>query len=250
MRRLKELFQGTGFLLEGFLILKSHPGLWVFALIPFIIDLLVFGLGVFWGSSFLGAWVATALGWALSPAAGIWYQMLYYPLLAVFWLVFLVLLGYLVFLLGAVVAAPFHSLLAERTLMKLGALQSRPFYFGEWIRGGLRMLMASLVKLVVFSLLGVFIFVASFIPGVNLLGSFMASLIVAFDSMDYSFEVKEWNFRRRVDFFRKEFPLFAGMGLSLGLTLLVPGLTLLVYPTAVVGAASRLAQSKALQKGV
>ncbi len=250
MQKLRDLFRGLGFLIEGFRILKLHPRLLLFVIIPLTLDILAFAGGVFLGTTFLSGWVAAALNFVITPAAGLWYSVLYYPLLVFLWVAFLVLLGYSIFVIGAVIASPFHSLLAERTLMKLGALQTAPFSLRSSLRTGFKMFKASLKKMLVFAVLGIVILICSFIPIVNILASFMACLIVAFDAMDYSFEIKEWGLKERFAFFKAELPLFCGMALALGLTLLMPGLTLLFYPVAVVGAASNLAQSKRLRKGI
>ena len=250
MQSLRKLFQGLGFLLEGFRILKTHPHLLVFVIIPLTIDVAAFAGGVFLGTTFVSAWVASALSLVITPAAGIWYSVFYYPLLALLWVAFLVVLGYAVFLIGAVIASPFHSLLAERTLMKLGALQTTPFNLRASLRAGFTMFKISLKKMLVFAVLGVVILVCSFIPIVNIAASFAACMIVAFDAMDYSFELKEWGLSQRFAFFKAELPLFLGMSMALGLTLLIPGLTLLFYPVAVVGAASNLSQSKRLREGI
>lgn len=250
MSAFKELFQGLGFITEGMRLLRTHKALLPFAVIPFLIDIVGFVVGVSLGASYLSQWTTAMLATVGTYITGFWYDLLYYPLLFLLWIVFLILLGYFIFIVGSLIAAPFHSLLAERALMKFGALQSRPFKLREWLSTTLRMLMISLVKAVVFALVGLFVFILSFFPVVNLVGSFIACLIVAFDTMDYSFEMKEWNFKTRLAFFRSEFPRFSGMALVLGLTLMIPGFTLLCYPMAVVGAASQLAQSKRLQKGI
>lgn len=244
MSKLNQFFLGMGFIPSGIRLLKQNPGLLPYALVPFVIDILGFVVGVYYGSTLISDWVAWALEKIISPDSGIWYQLLYYPLLLVMWVVFLVLLGYLVVLIGTVIASPFHSLLAERALMKFGGLKQEDFKLLAWLKMSLKMLVVSLVKALVFAVIGILVFIMSFIPVVNLVGSFIASLLVAFDSMDYAFEAKGWDFKTRVRFFKSEIPLFSGMASLLGLTLLVPGLTLLFYPAAVVGASHLLSQSK------
>lgn len=249
MNKLSQYFSGLGFLAKGISLFRSHPSLITFAVIPFILDILGFIIGVYLGSSFLSGWVAAALAWIITPAAGIWYQILYYPLLFILWLVFLIVLGYFVVLVGSIIASPFHSLLAERSLMKFGLLQSADFSFGQWIKTSAKMFLVSILKASIFAILGIIVLIFSFIPILNVVGSFIACLLVAFDTMDYSFEAKEWNIKNRIQFFKSELPLFSGMATVLGLTLLIPGLTLLFYPVAIVGAAYQMAHSKKLLEG-
>ena len=60
---------------------------------------------------------------------------------------------------------------------------------------------------------------------------------MSFDSMDYTFEAMEFGLRERFRYFQKNFPEFTGMAGSLAITIFVPGLTLIVLPCSVVGAA-------------
>ena len=76
-----------------------------------------------------------------------------------------------------------------------------------------------------------------FVPVLNLLAVSAAMLLLAFDSMDYSFETLGWGLRQRLRYLRREWVQWSGMAAGLALTLLLPGLTLLVIPGAVVGAA-------------
>ncbi len=62
-------------------------------------------------------------------------------------------------------------------------------------------------------------------------------MVLAFDSLDYSFEALGMGFRERLRYLIKEWSQWFGMATSLALTLLMPGLTLLIIPGAVVGAA-------------
>ena len=143
-----------------------------------------------------------------------------------------------------VVAAPCNSLLAERTLIMAGAVEDRPFELGRWLKVSAKMLFVGLMKSMVFLFFGILIFVCSFIPILNFVSSFAAFLIMAFDSSDYSFEIMEMSLRERFRFFQNHFPEFAGMASFLGLTVFVPGTTLLLLPFSVVGAALTLSDLK------
>lgn len=236
-RTLVELTEGFGFLLSGTRMIFKDRSLFLWAIIPFLIDLALVAWGISWGVTSLSSWTAATIGYLVSPSAGIWYDIFYYPLLVIFWLAFLVVLTYGTFLIATIIASPFNSLLAERALVVRGVIEDRPFHFGRWLKVTLKMIFVSILRALIFLAIGVIILILSFIPVLNVLGSYMAFLIMAFDSMDYSFEALEYDLADRFKYFRNHFAEFSGMAAALGLTLLIPGLTLLLLPSAVVGCA-------------
>lgn len=242
---MSEFFKGLGFVVDGWRLSRQLPALRKWIYIPFIIDVMLLWAAAIFGFTQVSTWAGAAVAQVLTVQSGLWYSLTYYAILFFFLIGFSIVVMYSVFVLAAVIASPFNALLAERILMLLGKKSDQSFEMGRWIGVAWRMLRVALVKAVVFSLLGLFIFGASFIPGVNVAASFLAFLIVAFDSMDYGFEALEWSFRDRLKFFRANFAKFAGMAVFLMLTGLIPGLTLLLLPWSVIGATRILAESSA-----
>jgi len=230
--------------MAGLKLLREAPHLRKWAIMPFAIDLLLLVVFVIWGIGHLSIWVASALGWIFSGSAGFLYSVLYYPLYVLLGLGFVVVTLYGVFLISTVVAAPFNSILAEKVLSYRGVIPDHKFSFGRWIKVSIKMMLSGILKGLLFGLLGLIIFVCSYIPGLNIAASFAAFIIIVFDSMDYSFEAMEIGLREQIKHFRKHFLEYSGMASSMGLTLLLPGLTLLVLPLSVIGAAAMLADSK------
>lgn len=231
------LLRGFYHVIDGLKLIAKSKEVRRWAIIPFIIDiaLVVFGLG--YGIASISGWVASALGLFGLTASGFFTGILFYLLSALLWVGYLIVVIYGVFLLATVIAAPFNGLLAERTLMHLGVIQAKPFQFGPWVRLSIKLLGAGLIKSLLFAFIGIFIFLGSFIPGVNFLCSFLALLIMSFDSADYSFESLEMGLGERFRYFRQQIPEFSGMAGFLVLTIFVPGLTLVLLPCSVVGAA-------------
>jgi uncharacterized protein involved in cysteine biosynthesis len=222
---------------SGAALLWQEKALRKWALIPFLIDILLILGGVVWGLSFVSAGVASALAFLGLSGGGFFSQIFYYLFSIFLWVGYLIVIVYGTFLVATIVAAPFHALLAERTLIRLGVIEDRPFRFGTWIRTSVKMLGVSLVKASLFAFLGIFILIGSFVPGLNVISSFLAMLIMSFDSMDYSFEACGYGLRQRFSYFRQNFPQFLGMATGLGLTVFIPGLTLMMLPCSVVGSA-------------
>lgn len=241
MQTLNKFSYGFGFLRRGYVLSRQIPGIKKWIAIPFIIDLLLLFFGLSWGWSFVSGWVgALVASWVVKGT--ILYALIYYPIYLFFSLGFFVVLLYGLFLLATVIASPFNAILAEKTLIHLGVMPPKTATMLEWVLVNLKMLGTSLVRAFLFAALGVLILVMSFIPFLNILGSYLSFLVVAFDSSDYALEVLQIPLRKRFSFLKKHLSEYTGMAGMLGLTLLVPGLTLLLLPISVVGASEVVAQ--------
>ena len=177
-------------------------------------------------------WLLAQMNWS-----ALWTHYLYYPLLFSAGLLVTCITVYVAFILQGVVAMFFHAILADRTLAQQGKKADDRRVGREWAKHTVRMILTSLLKAVLFLLLGAVFFVFSFIPGLNAIALVGTMALLAFDCMDYSFEALGFGLRRRIAYMFRQWPQWAGMATALALTLLIPGLTLLIVPGAVVGAA-------------
>jgi CysZ protein len=232
----RRFFLGFGFVFSGIDLLRAHKDLRKWAIIPWIIDIILLGFGISAGGKHISKWVKSAVGLIL-PEGSSFHGLLYYPLILIFWMVFIGVMIYLLYLIAGLIASPFNSILADRTLAKLGAKKAEDLSIIRVGALAIRMALISVARAVILILLGFFIFILAFIPGLNFLALFFAFLVICFDGADYSFEVLEFSLRERFLFLRKYFVEFAGMASFVGLTLMVPGLILLLMPAAVVGCA-------------
>ncbi|HEX4924162.1 MAG TPA: EI24 domain-containing protein [Bdellovibrionales bacterium] len=221
---------------SGFRLMISDPSLWRLATIPYIIDLVLFSVGVYYGQKYIPGIVS-----AYVKNQTLWQQFLYYPVLALTFIVSFILLFTCVFFLTNLIAAPFNAVLAERTLIIEKALSEKRFQVGRWIKVSGRMLLVSLMKAAIFVSVGVVLFFFGLVPGLNVAAAFAGLLIMSFDCADYSFESFEMGLRERLRFHRSHLAEFSGFGCALGLTFLIPGLNFLLYPATVVGAAQLVA---------
>ena len=228
------------FIVDGFAVLRRYPDLWKWVYIPVAINLLLFFALFSFGLGQIVIWTQAVTSWLISPYVGFWYFFIYYPLLAIFFFAFSVATLYVVFILSTIIAAPFNSLLAEHVLIRLQKQSDQPFQFWPWLKLTGRMFFLSLIKAVIFLVLGLMIFVFSLIPILNLISVFFVLLIIVYDFADYSFEAMGWGLRQRFRFFWNHISDFAGMAFFLSLTGLLPGLTLLLLPFGVVGVAQRM----------
>jgi CysZ protein len=234
--------EGLTFWIRGWKLLLSRKSLMALAVIPFLISITVAGVTMSYLFSHLPLWVQALIDFILKGAPE-FLKYLYYPLLVGTGLLVIIAGVFVAYLGQAILAMPFNALLAERALSLQGALPNEPFEFGKWLRSALRMLRASLIKSAVFLFLGVILFVLSFVPVVNVAAVFGTLLILSFDQLDYSFEALRFGLRRRLAHVATHKRMWCGMAAGLGLTLLLPGLTLIVAPGAVVGATLLMKES-------
>ncbi len=235
-------FRGLTFWLRGWGMMLDSRSLLLLALVPFVIALLVAGFSISYVFTHLPAWVQAIMAYGLSSAPA-FLHYLYYPMLIGSGLLVVIAGVFVAYLGQSILAVPFYSLLADRTLAPLNMKTEVPFEWRRWLRNSLRMLRISLMKTALFLTLGVILFAVSFVPVVNVVAVFGTLLILAFDLLDFSFESLHYSFRQRLAYVARHKRMWAGMACGLGLTLLIPGLTLVIAPGAVVGAALLLKES-------
>lgn len=223
--------EGLEFWWRGWGYILRHRRLFLLSLIPFLLSTL-FAAGAIWLLwSHLSQWAQNLVAVVMGLQSGFIYNLVYYPLIVGGGALFFFSAIYVTFLLHTLLAMPFYSLLAEQTLLLIGMPTSN-----TW-RNAFRMVRVSLVKGILLLLAGFLLFIFSFIPVLNILAIICALLIMAFDCMDYSFDCLGYGVSERLFYLLRERRQWLGMAVGLALTLLVPGLTLIITPGAVVGSA-------------
>jgi len=235
---LEQLWFGFRSPIMGMSLIIRNPKIGLYAVIPFLLSSFLMVAMLYWTISDLPNIVSWALGYiGLTEITAWWAQIIYYTVLVLGGISFLLAGMFAGYIAVLILGAPFNSMLAEKTLSHLKRLPAREAGLKEWVRLSVKMLLVSLVKAVIFLVFAVILFVLSLIPVVNLVASFCACLVMAFDSTDYSFEVLGFGLRKRFFYFKKNIFVFAGFALALAVTLLIPGLNFFLIPAAVVAGA-------------
>ena len=241
--------------LRGLKLSFTLPGLFKWCVIPFLLTALVFIIGGSLLFPAMAGWIPAFATWMLTTlgmvTGSFFFTFSYWLALLVAWPVAILALLYGLFLITRVVAAPFYSLLAERSLMAMGVLNDEPFNFSAWLAHSTRMLVVALLKAIVLGLLAFVLFVLSFIPAVGVISAFGFLLIAAFDIVDFSLEALRMGFRARFAYLGRQFFAISGFAAALGLVFLVPGLNFVLFPAAIVGAGDvvrRLAEVRAAKE--
>ncbi len=241
MRLLAKFIAGFFTPLKGAILIVEHQSLRRLALLPFLITLVVFVFGLAIGLPLITMYVTPFtktllgwMGWRAGSTPGEWLTTIL-PFLI--WPALALALVYILLTFTRLIAAPLYSLLAERVLMRQGVLEEENYDTIQWVKRQARTARASLIKAAMFLVLGVILGLLSFIPGLGLFTSFAFLVLLAYDVVDYSLEAVGWTTAKRVEFFRQHLAVFFGLGVSLGLVFLLPGLNFFVLPAAVAGGA-------------
>ncbi len=242
MTTVQRFFDGFNFVRAGWRLKSQVPRLWYLVIVPLLIVFVLLWTGVILGTEQIIMMAQKAILLILGPDSSVYSGFLYYPLLVIFWLVFVVMYFYVVYVLASVISSPFYSIIAERTLVYRGVLRDGPFSFRHVLQSAFKMFWVSLLRGLFLLALGAVLLVASFIPGLNLIVGFVAFVILAFDSCDYALEAMNQTLTERIQFLRTHIVEFCGMGAFVALTAFVPGLILLVMPFAVIGASDLVAR--------
>lgn len=230
MSRIKELGNGFSALVRGFIFLAGRPRLWIWAILPTVINLLLLGLMVgvcfhYYGD--LYSWLVAHLGLTeIASPQGFWQHVLSglifaagLVLKALIVLLTLVLLLLVTYALSFVVAGPFNDALSERVETALTGAEPPPFAFSKFVADLWRTIRVELVKAGILLAIPVALFVVSFIPVVG--GPLYLLLTFVFGAWDLGFSYADLPYGRRAAPFRTRWAFarqhrWALMGLGAG----------------------------------
>lgn len=228
---------------DGLYSLRYNYALSHLAILPFLLSAL-FCFGFLWLGSEIPKQISEWLLQLLTEDPSFaFFVHIKWVLRVLLWAVFTLWVGLVsVFLLSAI-SAPFFALLAERVIVSSGwSLPSQPSWM-DFFRWQLKMFTTGIHKSLYLLGLGLVAFVVGIIPGLQPLALLMTALMLSYDVMDYSYEAVGLEWPQRQEAFRSLFWEHLGLGSFLVLCLFLPGLLILLYPSAVVGAASVYASS-------
>jgi CysZ protein len=217
--------------------IKSHPVLLKYIIVPFLINVVLLSLAVYWGLSFFNSIVVHYI-----PQGDAWYWLiLSYFLWTVAVLMTMVLVFFGFTVTGAVISSPFNDILSEKTEELLtGIPNQEPFAIGVFLKDSMRTVLDESKKIIIFVVLMVLLLPLNLIPGGTLPYSVLSVLLTIFflvvEYTGYVFARKHLTFRDQRHFiFARKF-LMLGFGTGVMGVLTVPFLQFFCIPLGVVGA--------------
>lgn len=228
------LWKGAGYALTGIGWLGKN-GLRRFVILPLLINILLFGLGIWWAylkldvlQHFIASWIPN------------WLLVLFdWLLLPLFIISVLIMLFYTFTIVANFIAAPFNGLLAERVAQldsPAGTAQSCELTWKELLLTPF----TEIKKVLYFVAWAIPLLIISFIPTLNVTAPFLWGLfsawMLALQYADYPLSNRGLTFRQQRQLLRKHWPLTLGFGSVVLLLTMIPVLNFLAMPSAVIGA--------------
>src|SRR5210317_2259199 len=217
--------------------IKGHPVLLKYIIVPFLINVIVLVVAIYWGLFFFNSVVVQYI-----PQGDAWYWViLSYFLWTTAVLVTMVLIFFGFTVTGAIIASPFNDILSEKTEELLtGIPNNEPFVFKVFLKDGMQTVMDESKKIIIFVILMILLLPLNLLPGGSLPYSILTVLLTVFflvvEYTGYVFYRKQLTFRDQRQFiFSRKFLLF-GFGTGVMGVLAVPFLQFFCIPLGVVGA--------------
>ena len=226
-------FHGAAYVLRGLRLIKE-PGIRMYAVIPLLINMILFIALLIYLALRIDVWVN-----ALTPDLPAWLQWLHWLIWLVAALSALILSFFAVSLLANLIAAPFNEALAERVEHFLAG--EREEQTGSpWFHGALKALANEARKLGYFLVRAVPLLLLYLIPGVNVLAPLLwvlfSAWMLAVEYTDYPMGNNGLGFDAQRHVLSRHRALSVGFGAAvLGLTA-IPLLNIIIMPAAVAGA--------------
>jgi CysZ protein len=217
--------------------IKGQPVLLKYIIVPFLINVVVLSLAVYWGLSFFNSIVVHYI-----PQGDAWYWMiLSYFLWTVAVLMTMVLVFFGFTVTGAIISSPFNDILSEKTEELLtGMHNEEPFVFKVFLKDAMHTVTDESKKILVFVVLMVFLLPLNLIPGGALPYSILSVLLTVFflavEYTGYVFYRKHMTFKDQRHFIFSQKFLMLGFGTGVMGVLAVPFLQFFCIPLGVVGA--------------
>ncbi|MEN6626770.1 MAG: EI24 domain-containing protein [Candidatus Sumerlaeia bacterium] len=226
-------FRGVGDIWRGAGLLLGRPGLWLWVLIPFAINIAVFGLLAWAGWHYASQVITHYTG------DGFWWNILHWIMNVLVWLFLGALVIFLFVPIGSLIALPFNDVLSEKVeIILTGASVDESFSLKALTRAmvvgahtSIKLTLKTLALLVPVMLLYLF-------PGGAPVAAILSALItIRFLSLEftsYSMDRRYYDYRRRAEFLQKNRARTFGLGTMAWLIMLVPVLNALFIPVSAV----------------
>jgi CysZ protein len=223
---------GAGYAWRGFKLIRE-PRIRVFVIIPLLINIVLFSLGIYC--------VAAGLDYVLQTFLPSWLDWLRFILWPIFALASLVIVFYAFTILANLVASPFNGMLAAAVERQLtGQLDERPFSWRVVSQELLRTIGSELRKIVYFVLWAVPCLILFVIPGINVIAAplwfLFGAWMLAIEYIDCPLGNHDQPFPVVKDLLRTRRRLALGFGSCVMTLTMIPVLNFVAMPVAIAGA--------------
>ena len=224
-------------------LLRRERGLWIWCVLPLLVNLLFFGAAIVVFAHYYDA-IAARLGELVAaPDPTGWYQWLWVgPLRLVVWALRWIVVGlfglaiyFLFTVVGSVIASPFLDLLSQRVeLLRTGRVSGTD---ASLLRSALRVAFEDAKRTIFFLGGQAMLLAVGLIPGLQPISAVaifvFAALFLSLDYTAYVFDRREISFRRRRSWLWSHSGTLLGFGSTALASFLIPGLNFIALPVLV-----------------
>ncbi len=232
MKGISDFKNGFFTAFHGIKFLFNHISLIRLAVIPWLINLILFLILIFVLYTHLGHLIAL-----LMTRPETWYGLILYYLLSAFIFFTSLILGFFVLcFIGNIIAAPFHEWITRNTKFLVGGNTDKKENLPFW-KEAKRIIKNQSRKLLILLLLEICALAFLLIPFLGtLLCSILTFILLAFQFLEFPFEIERFSVSQQIKTFF-QFPLmWLGFGCGITLLLTIPIINLTILPAGVVGA--------------
>ena len=231
---IKGFFEGIGYAFNGFSLILQK-GIRPFVVLPLLINIVVFSLGIWLAKSQFDDLMAKMLGWL--PSWLSWLEYLLWPLFAA--LIFIAVY-YTFTIVANLLASPFNALLAERVEQKLNGLPIPEFKGYKALMGTIGKTILSEARKLLYMLKWLpVLLIISIIPVVNLIAPFAWALygawMLSLQYTDFAMGNHELFVKEELVLLRKNRSVSLGFGGTLTVLMMIPVINFFVMPVGVAG---------------
>ena len=230
-------FRGIGYVFQGFSLI-TQKGIRPFVLIPLLVNILVFTLGVWLAKSQFDLLMAKMLAWL--PSWLSWVEWLLWPIFAV---LILIAVFYSFTIVANLIASPFNSMLAERVEQKLnGQVIPETNGFKALLKNSGKAL-ASEFRKVLYSLKWLpVLLIITIIPGLNIIAPFAWAIygawMLSLQYTDFAMGNHQLFIKDELPLLRKNRSIALGFGGILTVLMMIPVVNFFVMPVGVAAGAA------------
>jgi CysZ protein len=229
-----KLVKGIGYLLNGAKIL-THPDLRLFVLLPLLVNIIMFAIGLGVLIFFIGGWMEDVVSWLPLWMSGISF---------ILWLLFVIFFGMAVFfsfnLIANFIAAPLNGLLAEKVQQHLTGQPLGDTNLGSLVSSIPRSIVREVTKLTYYLPRILLLLVLTIVPVINIivpwLWLFFGAWIMVIQYVDYPMDNNGVSFKTMKRSLSQQRMLHLGFGGAVSMLLLIPVINFFTMPIAVAGA--------------
>jgi CysZ protein len=229
---MERVFFGLKSFFKGFHVIRKYPSLSRFIIIPILISIVVAIIGLYFSWTMVPAFLAEYF--PLDNSA--WGKSIYWISVVVMSLLASLLVILNSFVLVNLLNIPMNTKLCESYLKKEFQWSPPHRSIKDSVKTFLYFLGIGLVKTFIIISLGFMALLLSFVPFLGLIAAILATMVLAFDCSDITFEIKEWNLKKRWRFYKAHKVEFLGFSLGIAVFSVIPGLNFILLPFIVLGA--------------